>query len=280
MRLAAALLIASAVGATPAHALVLPRAELEAANGYKVVIDGFGDQVAVTAKSQGSGATYAATGTVEGDHLSADLGPFGGVALQFVPAEAPREVGRRGCRGGVVEQTGLWHGTISFVAEHGFTSAFTSVAEGEVVRLRQSCRTAGRGLEAAAALHARRRGERGVVFSAFELEGRKSLVSAIRAHTEEGVRVVDFARDRTGPSGLRIDRERGRARVSPHPPFTGHARFNRGAGLRQHWRGNLAVRFPSGRLVRLAGPRFNALIGGEEVAIGVASIEGLLGIAI
>jgi hypothetical protein len=46
----------------------------------------------------------------------------------------------------------------------------------------------------------------------------------------------------------------------------------------QRWRGDLAVDFPGGGTVQLAGPRFRTLVGREEVALAAASLEALLGI--
>ena len=279
--LAATVFVAAAWLAPQADALVLTHAELPGTNGYKVQIDGFGGDLAVTAKADGVGASYSVAGTTSGDRLEADLGPFGHVALSFVPTEEPRSTGPRGCRGGVIEEPGVWSGSFAFAAENGFTSAFATAAKGEVIRIRLRCREAARGdsLDALAAFHARRRGARGAVFSAFEFSRQKPLVSATRARSEEDVRVVDFARQRVSHARVRLDRERGRGLIRPNAPFSGRARFRRGAGLRQRWHGDLAVAFPMGDTVRLAGPRFSASLGGAAVASAAASIEGLLGLA-
>jgi hypothetical protein len=265
--------------APPAHAFVLPHAELEGTNGYKVVIEGFDDQVMVTARSNGAGATYAVDGTVERDRLEADLGRLGGVSVQFVPTELPRADGPRRCRNGVIVQRGVWVGAISLFAERGFTTALASSTAGEVTRLRRRCDALGRGsIEAVAAIHARRKGLRGAVFTAFDVPRGPGYVSATRAHTQDGTRIVDFASDRVGRGRLQIDHDGAHAWVDPHPPFTGEARFRRGSGQAQRWRGDLGVAFPGGDTVRLAGPRFQALAGDEEVALAAASLEALLGL--
>jgi hypothetical protein len=181
----------------------------------------------------------------------------------------------------VLKQKGVWSGEVVFAAENAFTSAFATAAEGNVIRLRLRCREAlhGNSLDALAALHARQRGARGAIFSAFEFARRRPMVSATRAHSEGDIRIADFVRDQISRARLRIDRKRGRGFVRPPRPFTGQARFRRGADLEQRWHGNLAVTFPSGDTVRLAGPRFNALMGGAAVGLAAASVEGLLTLA-
>jgi hypothetical protein len=247
-----AVALGSVAAAPSAHGLTLARADLEGTNGYEVRIDAIAGSVTIAAKDDGAGASYTADGTVRRERLQADLGRFGSVDLEF---EA-RPGGE--CRGPFKVRRGHWVGAVRFVAETGFTSAAASTVPGRTLRPSRSCvlrRKEGNSPDAEFLLASSRDAELGLAtfVSVARVSGRKASIFASQTRREAGIEISNFATDRLGRSRFRFSRERRRAAVRPHSPFSGRAEAHG-----HEWRGDLSVTMPATGTVPLTGPGFRA----------------------
>jgi hypothetical protein len=252
----------AALGIAPAaEASVFAEAKLDATDGYRLRIEGFGGEVAATAERAGSGATYAADGKTRHGELGVDLGRFGRIDLEF-EGEANRRSGGR-CRR---VRKGTWTGTVQFVAERGFTRAFATEAKGRLMRFRPGCgapreRVAKRAQSVLTASHVNPRdADRYTILTAIDFGG-LNFVSAARGYREDGIEITNFAEREVGSSDLRINADRGRAFVRADEPFAGSATFREGADRRDRWHGDLTADLPGAGTIALAGRRFRATIG-------------------
>jgi hypothetical protein len=234
-----------------AQALTLSRADLEGTNGYEIRIDAVAGSVTVAAKDDGAGARYTAEGSVGREHIRADLGRFGTVDLEFEPGA------KSNCRRAFKVRRGTWTGSVQFVAEAGFTAASVTSAPGQTLRESRSCARRRRGDDSDAAFllvnDRNPLAQRETFVAASRVPGRRSNIFASLSRTENGVQISDFATDRVGRSRFRYDRERRRAMVRPHQPFSGAAEV-RG----RKWRGDLTATMPALGEVPLTGPGFRA----------------------
>jgi hypothetical protein len=220
--------------------------------------------IAIFVTGKRDGAVYSAPATVTRTSFQASLGTLGEIAVTFHPSGQPHPE-RSECGGKpVVFDSGYYEGTISFHGEEGFTGIEASSAPGDLgFLLNIVCPGVAGGT--------------GGLGPGAELD-----VGANRSKPGPHLRVVknrpdDRARYEVGVSemnnGISIERFAGlvapadtfnydpkvqMATLNPPAPFTGSARFHRGAKSRNRWTGNLAVDLPGRANVALTGGTLQA----------------------
>jgi hypothetical protein len=209
--------------------------------------------------------TYAAPATVTEKSIDADLGSLGKIEVTRVPTGRMRTV-RTGCEPVGKERVGVdrFEGTIEFHGEEGFTELDADSAPGDSASLcgDDESGSAGKGLPGARLAAEKEHLENfRVDFQA--VENRPGARTSVSAEIEEQRGPIEIHRSvgRWAPAAtLRWDHHLRHATVEPPAPFSGHASFADGHGVRGigHWAGNLSVDFPGHAGVPLSGSGFHA----------------------
>lgn len=247
--------------------------ELQGSHGYRISIDKeAGRYVDVfVAKGHDTISYSIRSPQPKGGGIEARFPGIGRVSVRFRPKGSPVESSPDlfpGCRGGeTVRQPGLFVGTIRLRGERGYTSVRANRVKGAIKTVaKQVCKHPGKSpapeVDRAELWVPSSPGRRGVGFDA-------SRVGEPFDVTSFGVQVGE---DRRGMAIFRTAFVAGEeddlvigdtrpyplsATVTPPPPFSGSAEYERAPGGSRTWTGSLAVHLPGLGRVPLTGPRFS-----------------------
>jgi hypothetical protein len=249
-----------------------------ASHGYEISVGGY-EATAVMdatkvdpADGRKMWSTYIARGTLSSTAIDADFGAVGSASMRFRPSgKATYGKRHRGCVGPdrYTTQYGVFVGSVRFRGEGGYSSATVHRVKGTVVTPRRlACRNSsfqrsrGEGAGASAVKAAKvtrlesflRSGLAAMYFSAARGHGQASFL----AETQQTVGSLGVFRGvlvRASSSAFTADSALSRATVSPPPPFSGSASFQRAPTGAKSWVGPLTVSFPGAPDVSLTDPR-------------------------
>lgn len=263
-------------------------------SGYMITVYGAAggpgrSTVGLSAAHGTASATYTTEGTVTAEKMEASFGPLGALALRFrssgrvIQTMVPPGCRVNGFPSVARARLGTFTGTLWFRGERGYTKVSTHRIKGRVGEPRailggrgHPCLSPGSGAnEASGVLLAASRPTREASFGATaEPPSDAPQAAASPAARADGLGSyrfdgstleqrsgVEIARSAaaTGPAGDFIfDSTLSSATVTPPPPFSGSATFQRNPGGSAGWTGSLSVSLPGLPRVRLAGPRFRS----------------------
>jgi hypothetical protein len=268
---AAALAVgALALGVAPAQAAVyFPEISAKGTNGYKISVAGLkgeGVSLAAVKGKARKNALFANYSVRGGDgsrqRLRADFGRFGRVDMRFVPkGDARKKKIPRGCTGKPdIVQPGVWKGVLKFEGTNGFTKVNVRSARGKVTRFgnwRCKGRDKGDDERFLTLFAQRKRGKKRTIFTVDKADrpSAKPSFSAAQLFKVGKVRVSlsAFYRGRPDQFMYTAPDPNANADVSPKGPFSGEARYRAGK-----WHGNLRVKLPGLKRVKLTGRGFKA----------------------
>jgi hypothetical protein len=252
---------------------------ITAADGYKVTVGGYDTTAALTvakpdpAHGRHAWSIYVARGKVSPTAIHARFGALGSVDMRFHQSGAVTYGKRRRACIGADRYTirpGAFVGSLRFRGEDGYVSARVHRVKGKVVTPRRlRCfDSLFEELEGGGGKHGARErpkatrlrsflrsGLTAIFFAAGERGGRADFV----AETEQTVGSLGVVRGvvaRASPATFAADRALSSAGVTPPPPFSGSASFQRGPSGVKSWAGSLAVSFLGAPDVPLIDPRF------------------------
>ncbi len=269
-----ALLVVPGATAAPVTAKRLPYPPgftIEASNGYSVFALGVPARkgnppaIAIFVTGKDGGAFYSAPATVTETSFQAYLGDLGEIAVTFHPS-GQGHTERSACGGEPVSfDSGYYEGTINFHGEEGFTGIEANKAPGDIGFLLDIVCSGISG------------GSGGLFMPGAELDidardrklGPHMMVVKnrpnARAHYEvevsevkDGISIGRFAGLIAPADTFTYDPKVQTATIRPPAPFSGSARFRRGAKSRNRWAGNLTVDLPGRASVALTGGRLQA----------------------
>jgi len=278
------LLLAAAPGASakPGY-LVLPgyysvELNLKGSHGYRINIGKVGRRyVYLLASGERSVVAYTAPSLApRGSEIKAKFPGLGRVSVRFRPQGPPRNsrapVFPR-CKGGkTVRQFGYFVGTIRFRGERGYTSARATRPKGVIeTHEKEVCRgsmfdESPEPVADRTELHAISiSGCRGAAFSASQHGDPVNLTffDGTIAERRRGMTITRSIFVTGKASDITIGDTRPfplSATITPPPPFSGSAEYQRTPGGDRTWTGSLTVPFPGLGRVSLAGPSFSALL--------------------
>jgi len=250
---------------------------LKGSHGYRIRIGKQGRRAYLLAARGSSLAAYAPRSLApEGDRIEARFPGLGRVSVRFRPQGSPDKSKPPlfpGCKGGErVEQRGYFVGTIRFRGERGYTSVQTTRARGGTTTTsKEVCKRSifDDGPDSAEdrteLLAYSRSNGRVVAFSG-------SAIANVSASTTFTAAVSERRRGMTTSRFTFVDGEESdlaigdtrpfplSATVTPPPPFSGSAEYQRTPDGDRTWTGSLAVPLPGLGRVDLAGPDFSALL--------------------
>jgi hypothetical protein len=260
---------------------------LPEANGYSISVSSSrtSTQIEVTEGRSGpkhlivSDYTFRGSASKKGIH--ADLGQFGTIAMHFKPSGKVRTAKlpklSKGCDGPskIVRHLGTFTGVFRFEGENGYTTAESTEVSGSVgVPAEFICATFGEG--SGQRHHHRHRHVRppspylgattthnGLGFAAAVLGRHGKRVSFVASSTEKDGRasIRRWASVAGSRPEFQFDHGLSTATVTPPPPFSGTATFERGPkGSKPSWSGSLSVSFPGRPEVPLTGANFTTLL--------------------
>lgn len=282
LALVALLVLAALAGTAPSAGAAGPAASFELrADGYRVVVDGRGENVSVDVhreRRHGEAlSSYTVHGTVARERLRARFGNFGSVSMRFRTTRVTRP---RGCRGRhrFRVRHGEFVGSFRFRGEGGYVSVSARRAKGTVREVAPDCR--GRRPLARAARagvphsdNVNQRPEFGYVFGSWRHAGSSAAVLASKSRrggteviadqeaTRGAMSIFRLAVVRAGPRALRTDDALTRAWLTAPAPFAGRATFRAAADGHRTWEGGLTVDFPGLEGYPLTGSRYDTEIG-------------------
>jgi hypothetical protein len=260
---------------------------LAGSHGYEITVVGYlGGKPRVTlyAKRGHSEVEYTAPGTVTEEDLSARFGSLGSVDVHFEPSGQVREEINY-CDSShptVAVKLGTFVGTIDFRGERGYTSVQASRAQGGVGNdlalpgepedaACQSLSVGGEVVQKAQFTSLQAAAPKSHIgFSAIattEVEGEEASSSSSTSHVflaadsitkEKKMEIRRLVATEGAASDFAFDAGLDSAVLTPPAPFSGTARFRKGAGGKSSWTGTLKVPIPGLGTVRLAGPGFRA----------------------
>lgn len=272
-------LLAAAPGASakPGY-FVLPgdraiELELQGSHGYRISIDKeAGGYVDVFVTKGHDAISYSIRSPQpKGGDLEARFPGIGRVSVRFRPKGPPVESSSQfypGCRGGeTVRQPGLFVGTIRLRGERGYTSVRANRVKGAIKTVaKQVCKRPRElpepEMDQAELWAPSSPGRRGVGFYASRLGEPFDLTSfGVQVREYRGEMAIFRTASVTGEEDdLVIGDTRPyplSATVTPPPPFSGSAEYERTPGGSRTWTGSLAVHLPGLGRVPLTGPRFS-----------------------
>jgi hypothetical protein len=285
---ALALALPAAAGAKPGYYVSEPSVfsilDVRGSHGYRITVLGLGKYVSILASKGNASASYSVRGKVTEERLEARFGNRGRVSMRLQPTEPLEEEENEGeCKGKApTTQNGIFHGTIRFRGERGFTRVRAAHAKGVVYRnYRQVCKRSRRDeppwpkpseIPASSLGVASSRGRWAPWFSAFKEEPAKprpnfssSLEEAnyIAADAERRGRMTIYrSAGVTAPAETFTVTPLGAgpvsATVAPPAPFSGTATYERDPGGTGAWSGDLRVELPGLGEVPLTGSSYRA----------------------
>lgn len=267
---------------------------LRGSNGYRITVSGDPGghgpaDVEINIDNPTGGVFYLGHGTVSPRGMHATFGRVGKISVRFHPSGKERRVRvSKACLKNrpptVTAQLGTFVGTVRLHGENGYTSVVAHRAIGglgdplAISRGKLQCgwypSTAERKEEEESVQLTAADKSSGVYFSASPLfrgspqpggaTGRptsgkgKDLFLAIQGERREGLLVIRTAGAAAPSSAFSFDPALTSATVTPPPPFTGAATFERNADGSTSWTGSLGVSMPGLGLVSLTGPGYKS----------------------
>lgn len=222
---------------------------------------------------------YTFSGTASARGIHADLGAFGAINMQFEPSGKVRTTKlpkvAEGCDGPrkVVRHLGMFVGTFRFEAEDETTTESAEVA-GSVGRPAEVICQISAGESGKGHHHHRNVSppspylgatttHNGLGFAAAVMRPHGKRVSFVASSVEVagGAAIRRWAAVAGSRSEFQFDNRLATATVSPPPPFSGSATFERAPkDLPPVWSGSLAVSFPGRPDVPLTGTNFTSVL--------------------
>ena len=245
--------------------------ELEASNGYSVLIwgipawKGSAAKVLLVASSRSAKALYVAPATVTDGSIQTSLGGLGVIDVIWRPS-GRRKKTRSACGEKPVSfDPGTYEGRIEFNGELGYTELHATQAAGNVSFLLDlicpgTHGPRGRGPGApGAVLSVRSKARPGIGLVAHKNRpGDPAFFSASVAERKGALAIERSVSIRARPSTFDYVSRLRRATVRPPTPFSGRAVFHRNATPANRWTGTLAVDFPGRDDVDLTPPGVRA----------------------
>jgi len=260
---------------------------LPEANGYSIAVSSSHTSTQIDVTQGRSGprhlvfSDYTFRGSASRRGIHANLGHFGTIAMRFKPSGKIRTTkppkSSKGCHGPrkIVRHLGTFVGTFRFDSGDGYTTAETtevsgSVGDPEAFICAFIVGGSGSG-------HHRRRHHirppspylgattthNGLGFAAAVLGRHGKRVSFVASSTEKDGRasIRRWASVAGSRSEFQFDHGLSTATVTPPPPFSGTATFERGPkGSQPSWSGSLPVSFPGRPEVPLTGANFTFVL--------------------
>jgi hypothetical protein len=252
-----------------------PRALLlRGTHGYRVVVNAYpstrkrGARVEVGAYRGTDLVRYTAPASLAGEGIRANLGRFGRIDLRWVPDGRVGEV-VVSCHGHeprwhLLFDRGAYVGNLRIRGGRGFTAVRAHRVEWQSSWYRgySTCRHEGGAFTPGP----------GKILKAY-IRGREGGAGLFAYQAKTGAQIEYAAVDREAVGKVEVDREVwvdgpsrtltstpdfSAATIDPPAPFTGTATFERTKGTHGTWVGDLAVGFPDGSVVPLAGDPFRA----------------------
>jgi hypothetical protein len=294
---------ASSAGSGTSHRTVPPRSlalemQLRASNGYLLRISGYGHRhVEVLASKDHYFAFYETTGSVSRDHIRADLGRFGHVAVHFDGSVKRRpDPADDSCTGPrPIFETGSFRGAIEFDGEQGYTDVSARRASGSAYRtFKRVCppghdsgvNSIGVSLPRAGPVGAGPTGSDDftvtLLTAVSRAKRRAAYLTAVRIDQEPEAqrpspwllsaglveRIGRIATSKTvyveaRPTQIEVSAKGvhpASAEVAPAAPFLGAASFEEGPDPAQEWTGTLSLILPGVGVVPLVGESFDAVL--------------------
>jgi protein-S-isoprenylcysteine O-methyltransferase Ste14 len=246
--------------------------KLEASHGYSILgfasserLDGRGD-IGLIVYRRGSAVSYSAPATVTPTRLEADLGPLGRISADLLPGGKKETLHSRCGKNDVHGfERRIYRGTFAFHGEEGYADAVaTQLPEDAEFQLDVLCVGAGGGEVSGAGLpgarlhsFSRRADRRLSVQLNKNRPGKATVFSASLAERRGEIRIERSVFGRQPARVFEYDPLLRTATVEPLEPFSGVARFHRGAVPANRWSGDLSLDFPGERRVPLAGAGFS-----------------------
>jgi len=245
---------------------------LEASHSYSILgfasserLDGRGD-IGLIVYRKGAAVTYSAPATVTPTRLDADLGALGRIAVDIVPSGKKRKL-RSQCGGGThLVEPHLYRGSLEFHGELGYADAVATEAPEDIGFLANAICPGvphgeewGAGLPGARLLALARHGDQHLALQLNKNRpGKATVFSASLAEWRGKIRIKRSVFGRQPAEAFEYDPLLRTATVQPVAPFSGVARFHRGAAPADRWTGNLSLDFPGERDVPLVGTDLSA----------------------
>ncbi|MGN6257301.1 MAG: hypothetical protein ACTHN3_06075 [Solirubrobacterales bacterium] len=249
---------------------------LSGSNGYRITVSGeplrgLSHLVILSAETATMDAFYIVPGHVSETSLRANLGALGQISLRYHPrGKKPlKNVPERCFTGGSSESRThplTLHGTIRFTGENGYTSLLAHRAQG-VLREKLTCGEAPLGPRSPGHSHypiLATHSQHGPTFIAghFPLGGLRTEklpggpleFLAIEIQSRHRMQIFRTAAVGAPLSDFTYDSALTSATVTPPPPFSGSAQFERLSKGSISWSGTLSVAFPGHDSVPLTGP--------------------------
>ncbi len=268
-------------GAKPGYVVFPGHHEVElslsGSNGYSLQVTKTNRFVEMFANRGPAFAVYAfRRRQAKDDAIDVDFPGVGRISVEFHPIGPPHKEGGffPPCEGGkTIKQRGYFQGTIRIRGEHGYTSALTNRASGEVVTAaKEICKRSlfnpskpERAERTSLFASSTPRHGRSVGFSANSVSLLQTeVVTSFAGYAAERRRGMSIFREvsRTGSASDLALSDTGdyptSATIAPPAPFDGSAVFQRVPGGENSWTGSLSVDLPGLGRVALAGPSFSA----------------------
>jgi hypothetical protein len=253
--------------------------QFTARDGYRIAVGGYDATAVISATRPGGSndrawSTYVARGKVSPSAIKADFGALGSVDMRFRPSGGIVYGKRhRHCTGPnrYTIQPGVFVGSVRFRGEGGYTSAKVHRVKGKVVTPRilrcldsffEQLERSGQGKPAEEKAKVTRlsafarSGLTAILFGAEERGGKAGYLAEIE-QTVGSLGVFRGVFVRASPATFAADNALSSAAVTPPPPFSGSASFQRGPTGVKSWIGSLAASFPGAPNVSLVDPRFH-----------------------
>jgi hypothetical protein len=277
---AALLALWPAIAVAGEEQVLLLRAQ--GSNGYSIRVSAEGATAFLTVSRPLSGdlaeasSVYIARAKLSATRIRATFGELGAVSFRFRPsAGVKRGSAQRGCRGPdrFTTRFGVFVGRLDFEGENGYTAAHLHRVKGRVISpISLNCdgpfvaTPQPRGSHFASA-HRRsklttlqagwRLGLDAASFTALD-GGEHARFFASSAQSQGALAIYRFAFALASPLAFATDDSLSLAGVTPPPPFSGSASFQRDLSGSKSWTGSLAVSFPGAPAVPLTGSQFKA----------------------
>jgi hypothetical protein len=251
--------------------------QLTTGNGYKITVAGYDATALINATKPGGSndrawSSYVARGAVSPSSIQADFGKLGNVDMRFRPSGSVRHGKRhRHCIGAdrYTIQPGVFVGSVRFRGEDGYASAKVHRVKGRVVtpRTLRCLDSFFEQFEHAGQKPAKKKpkvtrlsaftrsGLTAMLFDASNRDGKAGYLAEIE-QTVGSIGVFRGVFVHASPATFAFDNALSYAGVTPPPPFSGSASFQRGPTGSKSWTGSLAVSFPGAPNVSLVDPRF------------------------
>lgn len=249
---------------------------VKASKGYSISVSGAGHSVTLFASDNEGIALYRVHGRVSRDAIEARFGSLGKVSVRFRESrKVKRERPPKGCTGKPRTTTfGAFLGAIRFRGEHGYTRVHVRRAHGSVsTSPHWRCNPEGNG-KVPSPLFPKAGAHSTVLVAsaphidflamgAEEPEGTRadfSFFIGVSTENRGRLHIERMALTAGDQSTFTFDQALDLATVTPPPPFTGTATFQRNPDGSIAWAGDLRMNLPGAKGIPLTGLSFTAAL--------------------